>query len=265
MSLTSYHFTSNQQVDQPLTTIVQSPFRCRFAYAKAGETALYKENNQDFLAFRIDENALSFIMCDGVSLSYRGDFAAHFLGTHLLNWISATGHAERNEASFHEYLHSLRECAAEQMSRLTVPSDLPLLLRDVLEDKKRIGSETMFICGRVDVFNGIHPYHRIWLTWHGDVRLRLWQHGQESGEFLGGSNSTRQRWSAARGLIGGRACTWQQQVEGRIPSRLLVYTDGFSDLDDRQDPPKDEQLRRKLEHTNGEWLGDDASFLDIIW
>lgn len=265
MSLTSYHFTSNQQVDQPLTTIVQSPFHCRFAYARAGETALYKENNQDFLAFRIDENALSFVMCDGVSLSYRGDFAAYFLGTYLLDWISTTDHSERNETSFHEHLHSLRECAAEQMSRLTIPSDLPFLLRDVLEDKKRSGSETMFICGRVDVSNGTHPFHRIWLAWHGDVRLRLWQYGQESGESLGGTNSTRQRWSTARGLIGGRACTWQQQVEGHIPTRLLVYTDGFSDLDDRQDPPNDELLRRKLGHTNDEWLGDDASFLDIIW
>lgn len=265
MSLTSYHYTSHQQVDQPLTTIVQSPFCCRFAYARAGETALYKDNNQDFLAFRIDENALSFVICDGVSLSYRGDFAAQFLGTSLLDWISAANHSELNEASLHEHLHSLRECAAEQMSRLTVPSDLPLLLRDVLEDKKRIGSEAMFNCGRIDVFNGTHPFHRIWLAWHGDVRLRLWQHGQESCESLGGSNSNKQRWSAARGLIGGRAHTWRQQVEGHIPSRLLVYTDGFAELDDKQDPPMDELLRCKLEQTNSEWFRDDASFLDIIW
>ncbi|WP_235074862.1 hypothetical protein [Paenibacillus alvei] len=156
-------------MDQPLMTIEQSSFRCRFAYARAGETAQYKDNNQDYLAFRIDGGSLSFVLCDGVSLSYQGDFAARFLGAHLLDWIAVQ--SELNAESLHAYLDSLRDAAAEQMSGLPIPSGLPPLVKEVLEDKKRIGSEAMFTCGRIDGTDGTdeaEPYSRIWLAWHGD-------------------------------------------------------------------------------------------------
>ncbi|TQR47057.1 hypothetical protein [Paenibacillus popilliae] len=266
MSLTSFHYRCSQQVDQPLMTIEQSSFRCRFAYARAGETAQYKDNNQDYLAFRIDGGSLSFVLCDGVSLSYQGDFAARFLGAHLLDWIAVQ--SELNTESLHAYLDSLRDAAAEQMSGLAIPSGLPPLVKEVLEDKKRIGSEAMFTCGRIDGTDGTDeakPYSRIWLAWHGDGRRRLWQHGQESCNLFETSSSNGERWSVYRGLIGGRAHTLHHHIEGNAPFRLMVYTDGLSELDSLPYPPADELLRHKLEHRNGEMLEDDVSLLDISW
>src|SRR5579885_2646318 len=126
----------------------------RYAYARAAETAGAGELGQDYLAFAVDETAFVFALCDGVSQSFYGDLAARLLGDALCDWLAAAGSIAHDRAAVaHELTAHLEELTGEATRSLAnqpLPETVPRRVRDVLVQKRGLGSESTFVCGRIE-------------------------------------------------------------------------------------------------------------------
>lgn len=127
------------------------------------------------------------------------------------------------------------------------------LLREVLEDKQRLGSQTMYICGRIELPTSKRKQGRIWMAWQGDSRLRFWRHETEISEHFRGTMQTNERWSTLTGPVGGQPHVYQTRLEYGMPMRLQLYTDGLDDLDPIREPLPDEQIQVLLEARHTGW------------
>ncbi|MDR0270112.1 protein phosphatase 2C domain-containing protein [Paenibacillus sp.] len=257
-----FTFVSSQSSEQRLS-VHHGRFVCRYAYGRAMESLVQGEKGQDFVGVHIDGDTCNFVLCDGVGMSYQGDFAARFLGDILLNWLKRT--REWSSAGFADFMRGITGTATEQLSKLTPPGETPSLLREVLEDKQRLGSQTMYICGRIELPMARKRPGRIWMAWQGDSRLRFWKNNEEISEHFRATMLTKERWSTLTGPIGGQPHVYQTRLEYGIPMRLQLYTDGLDDLDPIREVLPDEQIQVLLDapHTGG--LEDDAAFLELRW
>lgn len=261
-SHSSYFYESKQNSEQPISSFEQD-FTCRFAYGRAAETVLLSEKGQDYMGFAVDSGACSFVLCDGVGLSYRGDFASKFLGKNLLEWLRKGNGLSAQQ--FERKLQELTELSSREADLYRVEEGTPPLLKEVLEEKQRLGSESMYICGRVDLPNRIHRKGRLWLAWQGDSRLRLFHDQTELSARFGDNFHTAERWSTRHGTVGGKPHVFQCSLDYLTGYRLLMYSDGLNDLDPISErvPDTEVQVLMNALHTDG--LEDDASFLEIMW
>lgn len=106
---------SVQTGEQPLTRY-QGTIKCRYGYGRAAETVHQGDTGQDFAAVRMKGNVCNFVLCDGVGMSYLGDFAARFLGNALLDWLETTQNP--TEDAVERLLHDLTLPASEQLEKL---------------------------------------------------------------------------------------------------------------------------------------------------
>ncbi|MGN7356141.1 hypothetical protein ACTHPF_02160 [Paenibacillus sp. SAF-054] len=258
----SFSFVSSQSSEHRLSSY-QGRFACRYAYGRAMESLIQGEKGQDFVGVQIAGDACNFVLCDGVGQSYQGDFAARFLGNTLLDWLGTT--REWSSAAFTRFMKDITGAASDQLQQLTPPGGVPSLLREVLEDKQRLGSQTMYICGRIELPQARKKHGRIWMAWQGDSRLRFWKHNTEISEHFHATMLTAERWSTLTGPVGGAPHVYQTRLEYGIPMRLQLYTDGLDDLDPIRQVLPDEQIQVLLDapHTGG--LQDDAAFLELQW
>ncbi|PQP89513.1 hypothetical protein [Paenibacillus sp. AR247] len=161
-----FTFISSQAQEQPLASH-SGRVLCRYAYGRAMETLLQGENGQDFVGVQTYGDVCNFVLCDGVSMSYQGDFAARFLGNTLLDWLDHT--RDWSSAGFTEFMTSITESASAQLRRLAPPGGVPSLLREVLEDKQRMGSQSMYICGRIELPISRKKQGRLWTDGLADL------------------------------------------------------------------------------------------------
>lgn len=259
---TRYRYESKQTGEQPLTR-VKGRFTCRYAYGRSAETVKLSERGQDFMAFSMNDHVCCFVLCDGVGLSYRGDVAARFLGQGLLSWLNVTDHP--SGTALERRLKELSVEAHREVNHLDVDDGTPKLLREVLREKQRMGSESMYICGRIELPTRFQRKGRLWLAWQGDSRVRLWRRQQEISAELGDRFRTSERWSTRVGPVGGTPNEYERKLELDAGYRLQLYSDGLNDLDPLTELIPDEQVQVlfNARHTDG--LEDDASFLEIAW
>jgi len=78
-----------QNVDTFRSTSVNDALRVRLLSVRSQEAQAEELTNQDYAQVRIesDGSSLCFCVCDGVGSSYKGDFAAQYLATHLIEWL----------------------------------------------------------------------------------------------------------------------------------------------------------------------------------
>ena len=258
-----------QDRETPVQVVRGRVFTYRLAYARAAETRVAGDVGQDYLAMREGERSFVFALCDGVSQSFYGDLAARYLGDALVTWLSdglpPTMELEAIRAALTTYLHDLTGPATEQVRRHPLPSDIPQMLRDVLEEKRALGSESTFVCGRVDLPGGEFPAGRVVLAWMGDSRLRLWGSGDGSPADLGGVFETAQRWSSRRGPVGGDPHVFVAPLvqAGHRFNRLMAYSDGLAALDDRNKTPSNHALQDLITRAGEAATSDDISFLEV--
>ncbi|WP_433943225.1 hypothetical protein [Paenibacillus sp. SN-8-1] len=260
-----FEWTSHQNYVYPLSEKVTSRFTCRYTYSPSDETIESGEASQDFLAVGVEGHTCRFVICDGVSLSYRGDFAASFLGQRMFNWLGHT--KELSGQGFEQFLCDLVPDASETVDNLEIPSDMPLLLKDVLEEKRSRGAETMYLCGRIDLPEPGRTQGRIWLAWQGDCRLRRWVDNEElitePGSFV-----TKERWSVRHGAVGGSPHVYTEDfTQQNEKHRIMIYTDGFKILDRCEDPPEMISILNRIfvNQAKEAHLEDDASWLELSW
>lgn len=246
------------------------PFAYRYAYARSVDSRAAGDPGQDYLSFRADDQSFLFALCDGVSQSFYGDLAARFLGQALLEWLESGLPASLDAAAIrtalNSYLQSLGGPAGELVQRQPLPEDIPALLRDVLEQKRAHGSESTFVCGRVDLPGAQFSQGRVVLAWMGDSRARLWGPTERHPVDLGGEFRTDERWSSRRGPVGGEPHVFASPLEEkgrRLVVRLLAYSDGLSSLDRIRHSPSDQVLQNLIQEAGESATSDDISLLEV--
>ena len=234
-------------------------------------------------------NTLCFCVCDGVGSSFKGDFAAAYLATQLVNWLAALSprRAPRrpagattiawreeppNAALRASLTHALMAWAAEgQRQALAMPLTADsAIVREALDDLRRdYGSETVFLAGRVDHFaqdGQESDAQDEWnaqalLCWMGNVSAQVFARPGEALP-LPAMDDDRRRWSTGRGVQG--------EVEAHIYSlatlhRILAHTDGANPLSAQLAYLDDETLQREAKRLLTLPANDDITILDMQW
>ena len=259
-----------QDRETPPRLVRGSDFSFRYAYARARESREADDRGQDSLVIRSAPGSLAFCLCAGVSQSFYGDLAARFLGEALVEWLWDDEFAglpiDDVRAVLTERLEGATDAGTDLVRQQQFPAGLPSLVQQVLEEKRCLGSETVFACGRLDVGPGREAPGRILLAWMGDARLRLWVQAREISRDLGGVFETRQRWSSRRALVNGPLNVYIGPLAGPAGvgvTRLLAYSDGLSRLDPVGHVLTPQELEEALAEADGSPTSDDVTFLEV--
>ncbi len=259
-----------QGEDTLLQRLEVGPFVLRYASLRSSDSKDADQNGQDYLSFHISGNSLAFCVCDGVSQSYYGELASRFLGERLLDWLRAKMPYTMDEtflsAQMIQFLDDTRYLASREIRDHRVSEDITGLLAEVLEEKRRRGSETTFACGLVTLPDEWFPCGRVVLAWLGNCRLR-WGEGSTWGCGLQDNpDDNKGRWNTKKGIVMGelmlRAFELAQESQ-RTTRRILAYTDGLAILDGKVEAPGDEQLAQLICEAANSKYSDDCSFLEI--
>ncbi len=260
----------DQLKEMPVTS-ENEQFAWRYAYSRAQETRKMREKGQDYLTFARNQRSFLFSLCDGVSLSYYGDIAARILGDALLDWLSSEiaeleDDSLRLQKHLDHHLRDLTKPASQLVAKHPIPTNVTGMLRDVLEAKRQRGSETTFVCGRIDLPSTRYPSGRIIVAWQGDSRLRLFDAGQEVSSCLPGVFHTSERWSTLHGPVGGEPHLFVGTLrDNQRITRLIAYTDGLAELDEWGRLPSDGQLQSLINQAGEKPASDDIALLEVSW
>ncbi|MBM7643960.1 hypothetical protein JOD45_000151 [Scopulibacillus daqui] len=265
-----FSFLCDQRSETPINRLYEDPFFCLYGYARSNETQQHNDVGQDYLIFKIDDRSCAFVLCDGVSLSFCGDIAARFLSHKLMDWLKVFHLKDLQDKDvmkerLEAYLHDIVDEATELVDKKTLPPSMPVLLKDVLEEKRKQGSEAMFVCGRVDMLSPVANEANVFLAWAGDSRIRLWDQEEEITNLLGHDLNSNQRWSTKRGLVNGGLQTFVSSDVDNCIDHLAVYSDGFQVIDQFKTIPSAEFLPYYMSKSLDSPASDDISFLELLW
>ena len=247
-----------------------STFAWRYAYSRAAETRISGEKGQDYLTLGSTEDTFIFALCDGVSQSFYGEVAARTAGDALLEWLESelpdSLDEEAVRQSLSKSLEALTGRATILLEEQAIPEDVPPLLLDVLGEKRALGSQTTFVCGRIDLPSDDFEQGRAVFAWMGDSRLRIWGRVGERTSELGDTFKTEERWSTSRGLVGGEPHIFViplSETGGWTLHRLVVYSDGLAALDGTEQSPSTSDLEGIILDVSDSATSDDISFLEV--
>ncbi len=214
---------------------------------------------QDFIAFTAVEGRIAFCVCDGVSQSFYGDLAARYLGENLAVWlIDLTPPAD--SAAFSATLEAALAAwlpeAAEIVAHHPISANVLPMVRDALEKKRAIGSETMFVAGLIDLQGG-----HLYACWMGDMRLLLWDSTNQPIEVPGAAWETRERWSMLHGPRNGSPHVAIIPLGGI--ARITAHSDGVGPMGFVLREISPEALNHMARELADMPASDDISVLDI--
>lgn len=258
----------SQEHETPLKIAADENFAYRFAYARAVEIREVGDPGQDYIAILNLGSALLFTVCDGVSQSFMGNFAAQYLGNALIDWLENElgGMISRDaiQTTLNDYLIALTKTATERVQQYALPPDIPEMLREVQEQKRALGSQSTFVCGRIDLPCKEFPQGRFVAAWMGDSRLRVWSN-DGSAVPLGGNFATAQRWATNRGPLNGRPNVYSSTLQGAGSAiqRIMAYTDGIVALDDWKKTPSNTILGQLIKDMEQNPKNDDIAFFEV--
>ncbi len=242
--------------ETPTTARQRARFGYRYAYARSMDCRTTGDTGQDYLIIFEHESRFAFALCDGVSQSFYGDLAARLLGDALVEWLFNLAlpidEAEL-QANLSNFLQLLTVHAGEQVSAYQLPENLSLMLKNALDKKRAIGSESTFIVGLVDV-----DANTVILAWMGDSNIRIWGNEGEQTAQLGDTFLKRERWSTAKGPVG-QAHVFVGSTEQIV--HFAAYSDGLEKLNQRFEAGS--PSNRSIDLQISEAGEDDMSFVEF--
>jgi hypothetical protein len=235
--------------------------------------------NQDYakVMCRQNSSSLCFCVCDGVGSSYKGDFASQYLASRLVSWLLELPDPRISSiklaAMLRTYLNELVYDAQNELAALALPANIPPLVREVLEELcTDYGSETVFLCGRIDY--GLYEHTRAshyafrdpvlgrgLFCWMGNVTARLFTSPHRY-ILLGDRTDQQGRWSTLRGCRG-RVRVWNRPL--RALEHLVVHTDGFDELGEQLPYLDDDELHGQARAQLRLPANDDMTALELHW
>lgn len=263
-------FNTPQEQDTYLQTHKGKFFSVRFASVRSTDSKEHMQPGQDYISIEIDNDIAVFVICDGVSQSFYGDFASRFLGEELLRWMREDMPTELQLGQIRtrltDFLITTSSLAGRELEKYQVPDDAPELLREVLEEKRALGSQTTYVCGLVELPGRNFPKGRAVFSWMGDTRLRLGQ-GKGLGTLLTDTKGGgRRKWSSLKGPVGGEPELFVKELLSkgkRRFDRVVAYTDGLPALDKLKTKPGNKELSNLIEESINSSTSDDSSYLEI--
>jgi hypothetical protein len=251
--------------------VIAGDIAFRYTFGRSADCRLYNDTGQDYITFSQLPGGLVFALCDGVSQSFMGNLAARFLGDSLIEWLAGLPPGSEPEAVKESLLSSLTELAekaGEEINNHPLPESIPALLRTVLEEKRALGSESTFVCGRIDLPNASNPAGSFIAAWMGDSRLRLWNPARESWQRSVGFLNANQRWSSRRGAVGGApnilaAPLLDREGKGFNLAHLMVYSDGLTILDKVDVVLSNIELETLINQVTKSAQSDDVSLFEV--
>jgi hypothetical protein len=259
----------DQRRETPLRTVPTRYAEISYLYARSSESRSNNIEGQDYLVFKHDERTISFAVCDGVGQSFCGHLAAEFLGSELVEWlgeldpVSDEGSLASRVTSF---LNELISISQQRVLEYALPANLPPLVKAALEGQRAYGSETMFICGRLQFPQDptdLCETGRLLLCWLGDTEAQILdREGQPTD--IGARGTTQERWSMVKGIKG------TDEVHAWIGDlseigRIIAYSDGLSSVANRlyELVNMPEILQQETERIYNSADSDDISLIDI--
>ena len=154
---------TNQRHKIPIIALIGKKYSFRYGFERSGDSILSDTEGQDYIAINYDDAHMAFALCDGVSQSFFGDIASRLLGNALVEWLWENGGLlDSNRSSFENHLSSfldqLTDKARQQVQQFQLPAGLALMLPEVLEKKRALGSETTFILSLIHISEPTRPY-----------------------------------------------------------------------------------------------------------
>ncbi|MGN4423113.1 hypothetical protein ACTFQN_04515 [Bacillus cereus group sp. MYBK30-1] len=236
-------------------------FTYRYSYVRAKETQDLNESGQDFIAFQDTGTRFIFVLCDGVGMSFHGEIAAKFLGMKLLNLFETFQEKEQDiSLLLNEELEKWKEEGAEEVRAFQLPEETPWLLRDVLEEKRRKGSEAMFIAGKIELIPNQDEV-QVMIVTHGDSFVQLFQEQKGCLNVMKFERNIEKRWSTHRGIIGSKLEVFSKTLSREKVNRIVIHSDGIRSLMQYNF----EEVLKEIGRTQCSPTSDDISFLDISW
>lgn len=256
--------------DQSRDRLVRGPLgegiTARLLYQRCAEARMQNLAGQDYARALSAPtgNTLAFCVCDGVGSSYKGDFAAAFLGERLVSWLDGLDGVPTTDEPFAVRLRTrLAQWATEaqvELSTQPLPPETQPMVREVLEDLRgEYGSETVFFAGRIDR-TPHSSVARAVFCWMGNVSAYLFTSAMEGMYIRPADDAVR--WSTGRGLRGAPGVRLFT-LDGL--KRLLVHTDGCDNLSEELAFLSDAELRERCEALLAAPASDDMTMLDIRW
>jgi len=265
--ITHQQLSTDQKVDTLTRIQVNSHTTARLLSIRCREAQTQSLLNQDYASIvsRSSGDSLCFCVCDGVGSSYKGDFAAHYLTTQLLTWLQELTEIPGDIELFTRTLHGLLDLwaydAHSKLKKTLIPPETPPLAREVMEElRDAYGSETVFLCGRIDVSQHSHPAQAVF-CWMGNVAARLTT-PPHTEIVLGHTSDKSGRWSTVQGRRG-TVGIWHATVP--LLERLVVYTDGLDAIGESLAQLTDEQWQAQTQHLLSLPTNDDMTALEIHW
>jgi len=265
------HLSISQYEDTYPKNVNLNNYAFRYAYIRSSDSRNYDDPGQDYLSFSSDDNTFIFVICDGVSQSFFGDLGAKLLGNGLIEWLQSMNNefeSGKLQASLSNYLVKFTATSKEYIDHYPLPENVSPILHDVLEKKRGHGSESTFVCGRIDFPSESFADGRIFLGWMGDTRLRIWRDSVECTNELEGDFDTKKRWSSNKGLVGGDPYVFISDL-GNMDRRnhitkILAYSDGLSSLDHFYEYITNKRLLDLLVESMESPTSDDISYIEIF-
>lgn len=265
--VTHQQLTTDQKVDTLTRIQINQYTTARLLSTRCREAQTQSLLNQDYASVisRNNGNSLYFCVCDGVGSSYKGDFAARYLTTQLLTWLQEPTEVPGDSELFTPTLHGLLDLWAYdahiKLKKTLIPPETPSLAREVMEElRDEYGSETVFLCGRIDVSQHSHPAQAVF-CWMGNVAARLTT-APHTEIILGHTSDRSGRWSTVQGRKG-KVGIWHATLP--MLERLIVYTDGLDSIGKNLAQLTDEQWHAQTQHLLSLAANDDMTALEIHW
>jgi hypothetical protein len=141
------------------------------------------------------------------------------------------------------------------------------LVREILEEQRAIsGSQTVFLCGRVDYeerspllpASGHMP---ALFCWMGNVTAQLFT-AEGTYITLGDRDNDRNRWSTVHGCLGALSLLI---LEPKVIDRLIIYTDGLDAIEQELAHLSEHELQARTQQLLQSPTNDDMTVLDLQW
>lgn len=251
--------------------MVKGRFHVRFAYTRAKGSQKPDGTGEDFLITRVEERRTTFALCDGVSQSFMGNEAARLVGEDLIAWLwercDENQHLTLREtmlvASLTAHLNRLTEYATQQVQKISLPNELPKMVKEVLEDRRKLnGSQTNFVCGFVEARSARFPNGLVGLLWLGNAKLRVWKNKNDVTPLLEATWNDEEAWSSRHGVIGNIHC-----FIGNLNDidKVMAYSDGMDDVESLLRPGiTDEELEKSISQLQKQ-DSDDISYFELSY
>lgn len=247
----------------------QRCYRLRYAYFRSLDCQWQNTRGQDYLELRCEESQVAVAVADGVGQSFYGDLAARLIGARLLAWLWELASIPMwVPSALEESLLSLLALATKdgtrQVQNQLLPSGVPALHLEVLEKKRRLGSEAMLAGALVQMRCAAYPYGRLLLAWLGDTRVQLAApDASDLSAELATDWNGRRRWSTRRGVVGGTPGILVTDLRGI--GRVAVHTDGLGPVaHDLRRNVSDGALAQRLRGLVSSAGSDDVAFAELV-